>query len=83
MRDPLIIAISELHQGIRHAHWQGRSFRQFWEWFNARCIQIVGAAGPDELDELEAQLLEVRAAVEDGGYLVPSDRLDEIIQPPM
>jgi len=28
-------------------------------------------------------LLEVRAAIEDGGYMVPSDRLDEVIEPPM
>ena len=27
--------------------------------------------------------LKVRAAVEDGGYIVSSDRLDEIIEPPM
>ena len=83
MRDPLTIAVGELYQGIRHEHWQGRTFRQFWTWFNDRCLQIVGAAEADELDELEARLLDVRAAIEDGGYMVPSDRLDEIIQPPM
>ncbi len=83
MRDQLTIAISELYQGIRHEHWHGKTFRQFWEWFNARCIQIVGAADTDELGELEAQLLDVRAAIEDAGYMVASDRLDEIIQPPM
>lgn len=83
MRDPLTIAVGELYQGIRHEHWQGRTFRQFWTWFNDRCLQIVGAAEADELDELEARLLDVRAAIDDGGYMVPSDRLDEIIQPPM
>jgi len=83
MRNPLIIAVSELYQGIRHEHWHGKTFRQFWEWFNARCIEIVGAADADELDELERQLLDVRAAIEDAGYMVASDRLDETIQPPM
>jgi hypothetical protein len=83
MRDALTIAISELYQGMRHEHWHGKTFRQFWEWFNARCIQIVGAADADELGELERELLEVRAAVDDGGYRVPSERLDEIIEPPM
>jgi hypothetical protein len=83
MRDALTIAISETYQGMRHEHWHGKSFRQFWEWFNARCIDIVGAADADELDALEAALLEVRSAVEEGGYMVPSDRLDEIIAPPM
>lgn len=83
IRDTLTIAIGELYQGIRHEHWHGRTFRQFWTWLNARCIAIVGAADANELDELERQLLEVRAAVEDGGYLVSSDRLDEVIEPPM
>ena len=83
MRNELIIAVSELYQGIRHQHWHGKTFRQFWEWFNDRCIRIVGAADAGELDELERQLLEVRAAIEDGGYMVPSDRLDEVIEPPM
>lgn len=83
IRDHLTIAVGELYQGIRHEHWQGKSFRQFWTWFNGRCLQIVGAAEAGELDELELRLLEVRAAVDDGGYMVPSDRLDEIIQPPM
>ena len=83
IRDALTIAIGELYQGIRHEHWHGKTFRQFWEWFNARCIQIVGAADANELEELEVRLLEVRAAIEDGGYMVSSDRLDEILEPPM
>lgn len=83
MRDELTIAVGELYQGIRHEHWHGKTFRQFWEWFNERCIRLVGAAAADELDELEGELLEVRAAIEDGGYAVPSDRLDERIEPPM
>jgi hypothetical protein len=83
MQDALTIAVGELHQGIGHHHWHGKTFRQFWDWFNHRCIQLVGAARQDELDELEAALLEVRAAVEDGGYMVSSDRLDEVIEPPM
>ena len=83
IRDALTIAIGELYQGIRHEHWHGKTFRQFWEWFNARCIQIVGAADASELEELEIRLLEVRAAIEDGGYMVSSDRLDEVIEPPM
>lgn len=34
-------------------------------------------------NELEGKLLEVRTEVEDGGYMVASDRLDEVIEPPM
>jgi len=83
MRDELTIAVGELYQGIRHEHWHGKTFRQFWEWFNERCIRLVGSAAADELDELEGELLEVRVAIEDGGYAVPSDRLDERIEPPM
>lgn len=83
MRNELTIAVGELYQGIRHEHWHGKTFRQFWEWFNDRCIGIVGAADAEELAELEPQLFEVRAAVEEGGYMVPSDRLDEVIAPPM
>ncbi|MCR6663304.1 MAG: hypothetical protein NVV60_09200 [Luteimonas sp.] len=83
MRDQLTIAVSELYQGIRHEHWHGKTFRQFWTWFNERCIRIVGAADADELGELESQLMDVRAAIEDGGYMVSSDRLDEVIEPPM
>ena len=83
MRNELTIAVGELYQGIAHHHWHGKTFRQFWEWFNHRCIALVGAALPDELEQLQAELLDVRAAVEDGGYLVPSDRLDEVIEPPM
>ena len=79
MRNELTIAVGELYQGIRHEHWHGRTFRQFWEWFNGRCIDIVGVADADELVELEARLLDVRAAIEAGGYLVSSDRLDEVI----
>ncbi|PJK00429.1 hypothetical protein CO641_00060 [Lysobacteraceae bacterium NML91-0213] len=81
MRDHLTIAIGELHQGIGHHHWQGRTFRQFWEWLNARCIRIVGEAEAGELDVLGVRLMEVRVAVEEAGYLVPSDRLDEVIAP--
>lgn len=83
MRDELTIAVAELYQGIRHDHWHGRTFRQFWEWFNARCIAVVGAASAEELAELEVELLAVRAMVDDGGYAVSSDRLDEVIEPPM
>lgn len=83
MRNELTIAVGELYQGIGHHHWHGKTFRQFWDWFNQRCIALVGAALPEELGELQAELLDVRAAVEDGGYLVPSDRLDEVIEPPM
>ncbi|WP_166432755.1 hypothetical protein [Luteimonas yindakuii] len=79
MRDQLTIAVSELYTGIRHEHWHGRTFRQFWEWFNARCIHIVAVAEADELAELEVQLLDVRAAIEDAGYMVSSDRLDEVL----
>ena len=83
IRDALPIAMGELYQGIRHEHCHRKTFRQFWEWFNTRCIEIVGAADADELEELEGLLLEVRAAIEDGGYMVSSDRLDEVIEPPM
>lgn len=83
IRDALTIAVGELYQGIRHEHWHGKTFRQFWEWFNARCIVIVGAADAGELEALETLLLEVRAAIDDGGYMVSSDRLDEVIEPPM
>ena len=44
MRDDLTIAVGELYQAIRHEHWQGKTYRQFWTWFNDRCIQIVGMA---------------------------------------
>lgn len=80
MRDQSTIAVGELYQGIRHEHWQGKTYRQFWTWFNERCIQIVGAAQADELDALGAELMQVRDAVEAGGYMVPSDRLDERIE---
>lgn len=83
MRDDLTIAVGELYQGIRHEHWHGKTFRQFWTWFNDRCIAIVGSAAAEDLDPLEAQLVDVRAAIEDGGYMVSSDRLDEVIEPPM
>ena len=83
MRDQLTIAVGELYQGIRHDHWHGRTFRQFWEWFNGRCIALVAEASADELQALEVELLAVRAAVDDGGYAVSSDRLDEVIEPPM
>lgn len=81
MRNESTIAVGELYQGIRHEHWHGKTYRQFWAWFNTRCIEIVGAADMDELAELEAQLLEVRAAIEDAGYMVGSDRLDTVIEP--
>lgn len=80
MRDQLTIAVSELYQGIRHEHWQGKTYRQFWTWFNDRCIQIVGAANADELDMLGTELLDVREAVDAAGYAVSSDQLDETIE---
>jgi hypothetical protein len=79
MRDASTIAVSELYQGIRHEHWHGKTYRQFWTWFNDRCIAIVGAASADELDALGAALLEVRDTVEAAGYMVSSDRLDDVI----
>lgn len=79
MRDHSTIAVGELYQSIRHEHWQGKTFRQFWTWFNDRCIEIVGAADSDDLDALGVALLEVRDAIEAAGYMVPSDRLDETI----
>ena len=81
MRDASTIAIGELYQGIRHEHWHGKTYRDFWRWFNDRCIQIVGAAESGELDALHAALMDVRAAVEEAGYAVSSDRLDERITP--
>ena len=81
MRDQSIIAVGELYQGIRHEHWHGKTYRQFWTWFNERCIQIGCAAQADELDALVAELLQVREAVEAAGYMVPSYRLDERIEP--
>ena len=83
MRDALTIAVSELYQGIRHDHWHGRTFRQFWDWFNARCIALVADADTGELAELEAELLAGRAEVEEAGYMVSSARLGEVIEPPM
>lgn len=83
MRDDLTIAVSELHQAIRHAHWQGKTYRQFWTWFNERCIEIVGMAQTEDLDALGIALLEVRDAIEAGGYMVPSDRLGETIDAEM
>jgi len=80
MRDPLTIAVGELYQAIRHEHWQGKTYRQFWTWFNGRCIELVGAADADDLDALGIALLEARDAVEAAGYMVPSDRLDETIE---
>ena len=82
MRDHTTKAVSELYQGIRHEHWQGRTYRQFWTWFNARCIEIVGGAAAADLDALGIELLGVRDAVEDSGYMVASDRLDDVIDTP-
>ncbi|MGO3126866.1 MAG: hypothetical protein ACTIJY_02220 [Luteimonas sp.] len=79
MHDDLTIAVGELHQAIRHAHWQGKTYRQFWTWFNNRCIEIVGMAETADLDALGVALLEVRDAIEAGGYMVGSDRLDDTI----
>ena len=83
MRDRTTIAVGELYQGIRRDHWHGKTFRQFWAWFNQRCIALVGAAEADELDALERELLALRAAVDDDGLAVPADRLDDTIEPPM
>ena len=80
MRDHSTIAVGELYQGIRHEHWQGRTYREFWTWFNDRCIEIVGQAEAEDLDALGIALLDVRDAVEAGGYMVASDRLDETIE---
>lgn len=82
MRDPSTIAVGELYQGIRHEHWQGKTYRQFWTWFNGRCIEIVGAADAADLDALGIELLSVRDAIEASGYMVPSDRLDDVIDAP-
>lgn len=83
MRDDLTIAVGELYQTIRHEHWQGKTYRQFWTWFNDRCIQIVGIADASDLDALGIALFEVRDAIEAGGYMVGSDRLDETIDAEM
>jgi len=83
MRDELTIAVGELYQGIRHEHWQGKTYRQFWTWFNDRCIQIVGMAETADLDALGVALFEVRDAIEASGYMVASDRLDETIDAEM
>lgn len=83
MRDDLTIAVGELYQAIRHEHWQGKTYRQFWTWFNDRCIQIVGMADASDLDALGIALFEVRDAIEAGGYMVGSDRLDETIDAEM
>ena len=80
MRDHSTIAVGELYQGIRHEHWQGRTYREFWTWFNDRCIEIVGHAEAEDLEALGIALLDVRDAVEAGGYMVGSDRLDETIE---
>ena len=79
MRDQTTIAVDELYQGIRRDRWHGKTFRQFWTWFNARCIEIVGGAAAADLDALGIELLGVRDAVEDSGYMVASDRLDDVI----
>ncbi|MET0329077.1 MAG: hypothetical protein ABW163_09955 [Luteimonas sp.] len=79
MHDALTIAVGELYQGIGPVHWQGRTYRHFWTWFNDRCIAIVGMAETADLDALGAALLDVRDAVEAAGYMVPSDRLDAVI----
>jgi len=83
MRDELTIAVGELYQGIRHEHWQGKTYRQFWTWFNDRCIQIVGMAETADLDALGVALFEVRDAIEASGYMVASDRLDDTIDAEM
>lgn len=80
MRDATTIAVGELHRTIGAEHWQHKTYRQFWTWFNARCIDIVGQADADELDALGIALLEVRDAVEANGYMVASERLDEVIE---
>ena len=79
MRDATTIAVGELHRTIGAEHWQHKTYRQFWTWFNARCIEIVGAADAADLDALGSALLEVRDAVEANGFMVASDRLDETL----
>ncbi|NYZ62936.1 hypothetical protein [Luteimonas deserti] len=79
MRDASTIAVAELYQAIRHEHWHGKTFRQFWTWFNARCIDVVGSADAADLDALGSELMAVRDAVDAAGYCVPSDRLDAVI----
>ena len=83
MRDDLTIAVGELHQAIRHTHWQGKTYRQFWTWFNDRCIELVGMADTADLDALGVALFDVRDAIEAGGYMVGSDRLDDTIDAEM
>jgi len=80
MRDASTIAIGELHHAIGAEHWQGKTYRQFWTWFNDRCIAIVGQAEAADLDALGIALLEVRDMVEANGFMVSSDRLDETIE---
>ncbi|MEN1941001.1 hypothetical protein WCE39_07900 [Luteimonas sp. MJ174] len=78
MRDELKEAIQALSAGQRFEHWYGKTYRQFWDWFDAEDARILAmAAGGAELEAVRGALLDIRA---DTGRDVPDERADDVIE---
>lgn len=80
MRPDLRDAIQALRAGQHYKRWYGKTYREFWAWFNAEDDRIVAMAANDaEADEVREALLDIRA---DTGRDVPDERADEVIARP-
>lgn len=62
-----------------HADQQGKTYRQFWDWFSDQEKVLLAQASPEEREWLEEQLLELTADCDDAGLAVPPEMIDRVI----
>lgn len=76
--DPLPGAFESLIEGLHADRWCGRTYREFWEWFNAQASRVEAMADDDEMDEVGQRLADLRDSAHDA-FGIPDDRADEVI----
>ena len=83
MRREIEEAIAAFSDGGRHEHWYGKTYADFWAWFDGEHARIMAmATDPAEAEQVRAALVEVTAAADDGGFAGPEEMMAKVIERP-
>jgi hypothetical protein len=82
LRQELSTALADLEREALHGSWSGKSYREYWDWFDARA-EVIAAMATDRAERyaVDGLLLDLTDSAHES-YGVPADRADDVITRP-
>jgi hypothetical protein len=79
MDKPALQALIDTFARQAYGDWRGKTFAEFWDWFDKREREILAATPPESEEWMREQLVEITANCDDAGLAVPPERENDII----